>query len=102
MKSNKRLNIEIPEDELQFIYKQAQKKELSVSEYISLCVLAQNSILYLSDLLTQLRRLRYQLNALEGLNENNYRELVALQEKTYKILTDVLHMIQYCQSKSGT
>lgn len=102
MKSNKRLNIEIPEDELQFIYKQAQKKELSVSEYISLCVLAQNSILYLSDLLTQLRRLRYQLNALEGLNENNYRELVALQEKTYKILTDVLQMIQYCQSKSGT
>lgn len=77
----------IADNEYDFIRRQADKKNVAIEEYVLMCVLAYNEPLYISNLASQLRRLKYQLKSISVLTtEDSQHQLIEVQEDIAKIL----------------
>ncbi len=86
--SLKTLFLDIPKEDFSFIFGQANKRNMTISEYIMMCVLSYNNFLCLNTLINQLRRLRYQIK-LAATNNFANRE----SEENIKSLYDGINTI---------
>ncbi len=84
----------IAEREYDFICKQADEKNMTIEEYIVMCVLAYNNSLYLCALANQLRRLKYQLKSMpiEGTGDSR-QQLIEMQENLYNDIANALQAL---------
>lgn len=91
----KTLSLDITKEEYDFIYSQAKEANMTIGEYISVCTLAHDNYLYLSSLISQLRRLKYRLGAQAQTNLcPPQEELLDLQKSIYNKLINALKAIQ--------
>ncbi len=89
------LSLDVTEQEYDFIYSQAKKENMTVGEYITVCTLAHDRYLYLSALISQLRRLKYQLGTQTQIDlGKSQEELLEMQRNVYNRLIDALKDIQ--------
>ncbi len=91
----KTLSLDMTEQEYDFIFSQAKKENMTVGEYITVCALAHDHYVYLSALISQLRRLKYQLGKQPQIHlGKSQEELVEMQRIVYNRLIDALKAIQ--------
>ncbi len=89
------LSLDITEQEYNFIHNHAKKENMTIREYLIVCALAHDHYLYLSALVSQLRRLKYQLGKQDQINSGKpQEELLEMQRNVYNRLIDTLKAIQ--------
>ena len=93
MQQTRSLTINITEEVYQFICRQAQAKGLAISEYIALCMIAQDDLLYISALTNQLRQLKYQIKSTNYLAGTEQNDLLSTQERIYDNILSLLYAI---------
>lgn len=82
------------ESEYAFIFQQASEKCMAIEKYVVMCVLAYNNTLYVSTLVSQLRRLKYQLKSMMvAATDDIPPRLIELQEKAYSDVENVLQTL---------
>lgn len=82
------------ESEYVFISNQASEECMAIEDYVIMCVLAYNNILYVSNLTNQLRRLKYQLKSMIATATDNIPpQLIELQEKVYSDIATTLQAL---------